>query len=202
MSETAAEVTGDSPEISSLLGAVGARIRALRKERGLTIERLGELSGVSVGIVSQIERGKANPSFTTLAQLSHGLDIPVGRLFHVAEQNSPVVRKHERRRLDVHGLGSDDGAHFELLTPDLNGSLEATWVETPPGYDTSATPYRHNGEEFGIVISGSKDVYIDGVKHHLEAGDSIRYASTIPHWYANPGNVTCHSIWVITPPTW
>ena len=32
---------------------------------------------------------------------------------------------------------------------------------TPPGYDTSATPYRHNGEEFGIVLSGVKDVYLD-----------------------------------------
>ncbi|WP_132880997.1 helix-turn-helix domain-containing protein [Tamaricihabitans halophyticus] len=202
MNEAAAEWTDDGQEISSLLGAVGERIRALRKERGLTIERLSELSGVSVGIVSQVERGKANPSFTTLAQLSHGLNIPVGRLFHVTEQASPVVRKKDRRRLDVHGLESDDGATFELLTPDLNGALEATWVQTPPGYDTSGTPYRHNGEEFGIVLSGCKDVFIDGVRHRLEAGDSIRYSSTIPHWYANPGDVDCHSIWVITPPTW
>lgn len=191
------ETSGDTGQ---LLAAVGAKVRALRKERGLTLEQLSESTGLSTGIISQIERGKANPAFTSLAQLAHGLDIPVGRLFHVEEQSSPVVRKGERRRLDHHGVESDD--IYELLTPDLNGALEATWVESRPGSDTSATPFRHNGEEFGLVLSGMKDVYLDGVQHRLYEGDSIRYASTIPHWYVNPGDQVCISVWVITPPTW
>ena len=95
-----------APAIGAMLQDLGIRIRALRRERNLTLERLSELSDLSVGIVSQIERGKGNPSFATLAQLAHGLDIPVGRLLHVSEQNkSPVVRRGERRRLDGHGLG-------------------------------------------------------------------------------------------------
>lgn len=192
----------DGIPVASMLTAIGTQLRTLRKERGLTVERLSELSGLSSGIVSQVERGKANPSFATLVQMSHGLGIPVGQLFHIDGHRSPVVRKAERRSLDAHGLGIDDGGRYELLTPDLNGALEATWVETPPGYDTSATPYRHNGEEFGIVLSGAKDVYLDGVCHHLEPGDSIRYASTIPHWYINSGDENCVSLWVTTPPTW
>ena len=144
-----------APAIGAMLQDLGLRIRSLRKERNLTLERLGELSDLSVGIVSQIERGKGNPSFATLAQLAHGLDIPVGRLLYVSEQNkSPVVRRGERRRLDGHGLGYDDGGHYELLTPDFTGALEVVWVEHSPGYDTAATPYRHNGEEFGLVIEG------------------------------------------------
>jgi transcriptional regulator with XRE-family HTH domain len=187
-------------EAGLLLTAVGAKIRVLRKERGLTLERLSELSGLSTGIISQIERGKANPAFTSLVQLAHGLDIPVGRLFHVEEQTSPVVRKGERRRLDHHGI--ETNGRYELLTPDLNGALEATWVETPPGHDTSGTPYRHNGEEFGLVLSGVTDVYLDGTRYRLEPGDSIRYASTVPHWYVNPGPESCTAVWVITPPSW
>src|SRR3954470_5695703 len=182
------ESTPVAPAISSMLQDLGNQVRTLRKDRGLTLERLSELSGLSIGIVSQIERGRGNPSFATLAQLAHGLDIPVGRLLYVAEQNkSPVVRSDQRRRLDGHGLGVEDGGRYEMLTPDFNGSLEVVWVETPPGYDTSATPYRHNGEEFGLVIEGRVVVHLDGVAHDLGPGDSIKYDSSVPHWYSNPG---------------
>ncbi|MFJ2029596.1 helix-turn-helix domain-containing protein [Streptosporangium sp. NPDC087985] len=195
---------GENLPVAAMLSEVGNQIRSIRKEAGLTLDQLSELSGLSIGIVSQIERGRANPSFATLVQLAHGLGIPVGRLFQVQDQRrSPVVRKTERRLLDGHGVGiPDDGSRYELLTPDLNGALEVTWVETPPGYDTSGTPYRHNGEEFGLVLSGRKDVYLDGVRYELGAGDSIRYPSTTPHWYVNPGDETCTAVWVTTPPTW
>lgn len=186
-----------------MLTDFGTRVRTLRKERQLTTEKLAELAGVSSGLISQIERGHGNPSFATLVQLAHGLQLPVGQLLQPHEAQRVVVRKEERRRLDSHGLVSGDGGVYELLTPDLNGALEANWVVTPPGYDTSATPYRHNGEEFGIVLSGTKDVYLDGVRHRLHAGDSIRYASTIPHWYVNPSDSEeCTAVWVSTPPTW
>jgi transcriptional regulator with XRE-family HTH domain len=194
---------GNGLPVDSLLSDLGTRLRVLRKERQLSTERLAEAAGVSAGLISQIERGHGNPSFATLVQLAHGLQLPVGQLLAPSETQRVVVRKDERRRLDSHGLAGGDGARYELLTPDLNGALEANWVVTPPGYDTSATPYRHNGEEFGIVLSGTKDVYLDGVRHRLNAGDSIRYASTIPHWYVNPSDTEeCTAVWVSTPPTW
>jgi transcriptional regulator with XRE-family HTH domain len=197
------EPAPSAPAIDAMIQDLGNRIRALRRERNLTLERLSELANLSVGIVSQIERGRGNPSFATLAQLAHGLDIPVGRLLHVAENHkSPVVRRGERRRLDGHGLGYDDGGQYELLIPDLTGALEVVWVEHSPGYDTSATPYRHNGEEFGLVIEGRVVVHLDGVAHDLGPGDSIRYDSSVPHWYSNPGPDKCRAVWVITPPTW
>lgn len=193
----------DEVSVASMLGEVGNRIRTLRKERHLTTEKLAELAGVSAGIVSQLERGLGNPSFATLVQIAHGLQLPIGQLMEPSNGKDIVVRKEDRKKLDGHGIASGDGGSYELLTPDLNGALEANWVVTPPGYDTSATPYRHNGEEFGIVLSGTKDVYLDGERHRLYAGDSIRYASTIPHWYVNPSQTEeCTAIWVSTPPTW
>lgn len=122
--------------VDAMLGDLGSRIRMLRKERQLTTERLAETAGVSAGLISQIERGNGNPSFATLVQLAHGLQMPIGQLLEAPESKSVVVRKNERRRLDGHGLANDDGGSYELLTPDLNGALEATWVVTPPGYDT------------------------------------------------------------------
>ncbi|WP_338145964.1 helix-turn-helix domain-containing protein [Streptomyces scabichelini] len=184
------------------IASLGEQIRSLRKNRGFTLEELSSRSNVSTGLISLLERGKGNPSFASLIQLAHGLDVPVGRLFHGESSASPVVRAKERRTLEWHGDEKLDGARYQLLTPSLKGALEVVWLETEPGHDTSATPFRHNGEEFGIVLSGTTDVYLDGVRHRLEAGDSITYASSIPHWYVNVGDEPSTAIWVITPPTW
>ncbi|WP_245735793.1 helix-turn-helix domain-containing protein [Pedococcus cremeus] len=182
-----------------LMSTVGAQLKTLRKMRTFTIEALSARSGVSIGLISQIERGRGNPSFNTLVQMAHALDVPIGRLFHAADDTSPLVRSTERRSLDVHGPSGD--ASHELMSPDLNGALEAVWIEAPPGYDTSATPFTHPGEEFGVVLEGRHEVYLDGVRYELGPGDSITYPSTTPHWYRNAGTETVKAIWVITPPT-
>ncbi|TDW29830.1 helix-turn-helix domain-containing protein [Cryobacterium psychrophilum] len=190
-----------SAALSGLLATVGTMVHSLRKEKGMTLAQLAETSGLSPAIVSQIERGKANPSFTTLAQLAHGLEIPVGRFFFGHDEPvSPVVRGTDRRNLQGVTRESVGEAAHELLTPDQNGLLEAQWIVSPPGHDTSATPFHHGGEEFGIVISGKIDVYLDGERHTVEAGDSMTFASTIPHWYINRYEEPCVAVWVSTPP--
>jgi len=201
---TAESTTHTPPATSALLTTVGNKIRTMRKEKGMTLAQLSEITGLSPAIVSQIERGLANPSFTTLAQLAHGLDIPVGKFFiGQPDTKSPVVRKHERRNLVGVTKKSMGEAVYELLTPELNGgALEAQWIETPPGHDTSATPFRHSGEEFGIILAGRKDIYLDGECHSLEAGDSITFSSDIPHWYKNSYEDVCVAIWVNAPHAW
>lgn len=189
--------------VETLLLSVGSHVKALRKDRGLTLAALSEKSGVSSAIVSQIERGLANPSFSTLVQIAHGLSIPVGRFFATGEETrSPVVRRHERQNLKKVSREAVGDAVYEQLTPDLNGALEAHWVVSPPGHDTSATPFRHVGEELGIILSGTQDVYLDGVKYTVSSGDSINFSSETAHWYVNPYDEDCVSIWVSTPPSW
>lgn len=190
--------------VSVILESIGSKVREMRKAKGLTLADLAEATSLSTAIVSQIERGLANPSFSTLAQLAHGLKVPVGRLFPDDEEvRSPVVRKGARR--DLRGRAPEsvgDDVVYELLTPGLGGSLEAIWVVSPPGSSTESTPFKHGGEEFGIVLSGTKDVFLNGEKYVLEAGDSITYNSSIPHWYGNSHDEHCVAIWVVTPPTW
>ncbi len=191
----------DRPDVEVLIASVGEQVRRLRKLRQLTIEQLSRASGVSSGMLSQMERGIGNPSFNSLVQVAHALEVPVARLLQGQPAASPVVRRSERRSLTLHPAGPFEPLH-QLLTPSLDGSLEAVWVETPPGHDTAATPYTHAGEEFGIVLEGRHQVFLDGTCHELGPGDSITYASSIPHWYRNPGPEAVKAIWVITPPTW
>ena len=180
-------------------GAVGNEIKRLRKLRGRTLEQLASQAGVSAGLLSQVERGQGNPSFNTLVQVAHALGIPVARLMAGEQLSSPVVRRSERRRLN---LGANDHlVLMELLTSRLDSALEAIRIVAEPGYSTEDTPFVHDGEEFGIVLEGTHAVNVGGVHYVLQAGDSISYSSTIPHWYENPGDVTSVSLWVVTPPS-
>ena len=189
-----------NPERPALtVAAVGNEIKRLRKLRGRTLEQLATGAGVSAGLLSQVERGQGNPSFNTLVQVAHALGIPVARLMVGEQISSPVVRRSERRRLNLGA--NDDLVLMELLTARLDSALEAIRIVAEPGYSTEDTPFAHDGEEFGIVLEGTHAVNVGGAHYVLQAGDSISYSSTIPHWYENPGEVPSVSLWVVTPPT-
>lgn len=181
-----------------LVANIGDELRTLRTQASLSVAKLAARSGVSSGLISQIERGLGNPSFNTLAQLAYALEIPIGRLLDSATPASPVVRLADRRVLDAQPPQSLDALH-ELLTPYARPGMEATWITAPPGYDTSETPFKHDGEEFGIVLSGVHEVHVAGERHVLQQGDSIIYDSGKTHWYRNPGPDPVHAIWVHSP---
>lgn len=191
--------TGGSDRPPLTVQAVGSEIRRLRKLRGRTLEQLATQAGVSAGLLSQVERGQGNPSFNTLVQVAHALGIPVARLMAGEQLSSPVVRRDERRRLNLGG--NDNLILAELLTSRLDSALEVIRIVAEPGYSSQDTPFVHDGEEFGVVLEGTHAVNVGGTHYVLRAGDSISYSSTIPHWYENPGDVPSVSLWVITPPS-
>lgn len=191
---------GRGPADASI-ASVGREIHKLRKARRLTLEELSRQADVSVGLISQIEHGRGNPSFNTLVQLAHALDTALPRLLLNLEHESPVVRTNERRPLDLHRDGGADGRTHELMTPSLDHSLEVVWVEEPPGSNSKDVPYQHSGEEVGIILEGQHIVWLDGTPYELGPGDTITYPSHIPHWYENRGAETVRAIWIITPPT-
>ena len=179
---------------TAMLRSIGSRVKQRRKERGLSVERLSTLSGVSTGLISLLERGKANPSFSTFVQVAHGLDVSLSWLFGAERPSSPVVRRANRRRI---GATATDGCIREVLMSTADGVLEVIWSENPPGYNNQDVPYQHEGEEFGIVLSGVRDVHLNGVRYRLAAGDSISYSAKDPHWFANSGSKPCTAIWLV-----
>ena len=185
---------------SLLVSDLGEHVRRLRAERGLTLEEVSARSGCSVGSLSQLERGKGNPAFFTLAKIAHALEVPVARLLHIEKAVQPVVRRGEGRRLNPHA-NDDFDAVYELLTPDLDRALEVVRYELPPGLSTESTPFVHGGEEAGIILRGIQEVNVNGVLYRLEAGDAISFQSTLPHWFRNPGPDVTEGIFVCTPPT-
>ena len=179
---------------------LGEHVRRLRLERGLTLEEVSATSGCSVGSLSQLERGKGNPAFFTLAKIAHALDVPVARLLHIEKAVQPVVRRGEGRRLNPHPTdhrGADLRAADARPRPRTRGGP----IRAPAGLSTEKTPFVHGGEESGIILRGVQEVNVNGVLYTLHAGDAISFQSTLPHWFRNPGPEVVEGIFVCTPPT-
>lgn len=146
----------------------------------MTIAELAGKAGISSGLLSQLERGLGNPSIETLSQLARTLSIPIGTFFETASTPpGEVVHPHSRRRLVL----EDTGMTYQLLVPDMQGALSMLYIELPPGFSNANAPFNHNGEEIVLVLSGSIEIHIGDREWMLAPGDSIRFPSTVDHWY-------------------
>lgn len=182
--------------------SLGARVRELRRLKGVTLATLATRTNVSIGHLSEVERGLAAPSIKLLHDASHALGVQIGWFYQSTGQVRPeergvVVRSDARRRLSFQGLGITD----DLLSPSLTGKLELLLCTFEPGAYSGEEPYSHDGEEAGYVLEGTLELWV-GARHFvIEAGDSFTFKSTEPHRYGNPGKRKAVVVWAITPPT-
>jgi transcriptional regulator with XRE-family HTH domain len=190
----------DTPESHTSLYSIGEMLRNTRQAQDLSVHALAERSGVSAGMISQIERGKANPSINKITILASALGLQLGVFFEPKTDDSifRVVRKDQRHKINV----PDPEFLYELLTPDLDHQLEVVWVESEPGSTTEESPFSHEGEECVVILQGTLEVHIEDETHTLNAGDSFTLLDcTVPHWYSNPGPERVISVNAITPPS-
>jgi len=192
-----------SPDRSGALSHhLGREVRSLRHARDMTLEELGAKTGLSVGFLSQIERGLSNPSVIALHDIGKALGVNISWFFAENDPGPPeergfIVRADRRRTLHYsHGITDS------LLTPYLDGQLELLLSRFPPGASSGEAPYTHIGEEAGIIIAGQLDLWINGKRFRLLEGDSFTFKSTLPHRYRNPGATETVVIWAITPPSY
>lgn len=180
---------------------IGREVRGLRKARGLTLTELAEKSGLSIGYLSLVERDRATPSINALHAISRALGVTISWFFDAnaapVEERGYVVRRARRRRLEFSA-----GIVDELLSPSLEGSLELLSSRFPPGASSGDAPYTHNGEEAGVIVRGTLELWVDGKHFVLKAGDSFGFPSSLPHRYSNPGSEETEVIWAITPPSY
>lgn len=178
---------------------VGARMRDLRKAKGMTLQQLAEATGLSIGYLSQLEREQAVPSIRALNTISGALGVNISWFFPDAERGttpeSAVIVRAARRS----ALRFESGIRDELLCPTLGGNLEMLLCTFEPGA-SSGEPYAHNGEEAGYVSEGQLELRLDDEIYLLNAGDSFHFDCTRPHGYRNPSDQRTVVVWCVTPP--
>jgi transcriptional regulator with XRE-family HTH domain len=182
--------------------AIGEQLRARRHERGLSLRELADRLGVSPSLISQIERGRANPSVSTLYQIVAELDISLDELLFndrravepTPASAAPVLRGRERKRIRL-----ASGVIWERLTTVSEPGVEFLYVMYEVGGASSPEDayQRHSGHEWGYVLSGTLQVTVGFRQYLLEPGDSLSLESSTPHRLANVGDTPVHAIWFV-----
>ena len=171
---------------------IGAALRSRRKALKLTLRAVAEGAGLSVGFISQVERGLTAPSLSSLAGLSEVLGVPISD-FLASPKPDPTSRRTGRVSYCVPGAP----VAYERLSTTFPGSvLHSVVVHEPPGHRSE--PISHRGEEIFYVLAGEITVELEGRRTVLRKGDTIHFDSTRIHCTWNHGTETASILWTGT----
>jgi transcriptional regulator with XRE-family HTH domain len=169
--------------------AMGARIRALRRVRRLTLDGLATASGVSRSMISEIERGGRAPTVLVLDRVATALGSSIARLTQDESSYAPVLLT----RADQAVLEDPAGWERRILSPVLPG-VEFEFMRTTLGRLVDAgtyLPHAPGSREYVAVERGTLALTLDGAVSRLGEGDSIFYPGDCHHGFANPAAQPC-----------
>lgn len=178
---------------------ISKKITEYRTSKNLTIKDLANMIGVTPSLLSQIEKGTANPSINTLKQISNALDIPLFNFFINDESTENlIVRKENRKKIM---FSEDDSFAYELLTPNSQGAIEFMLMKIPPKTSSSKELFSHKGEEVAYVVEGAVTLNLMNKEINLNSGDSVRIPPHSKHKWENTSDYECKVIFAVTPPS-
>jgi len=160
--------------------SIGPMIRSLRRQKALTLQEVCDRSNLSVGFLSQVERGHAAPSLSSLHNIAAALGVSIGYFIATPESGRAVHRASDRHFFSVDG----SPLKYCKLSSDFPGQeLNITYVRVPLGYMSEMVS--HDGEETMYVLDGGISVVVGEERYTLGRGDSIHFKSTIKHQWGN-----------------
>lgn len=197
---------------------MGDRLRRARTSRDLSLRTVAKRIGVSPSLISQVETGRAKPSVSTLYALATELGISLDELLFVDAKpvgpvppasapapgtlerteprlpRDPVQRAASRVRI---GLGW--GVQWERLTTESLRDVDFLFVTYEAGGASAPADefQRHQGQEWGYVLSGSLQINIGFDEFLLGPGDAVTFDSAVPHRLSNPGDEPVKAIWFV-----
>jgi transcriptional regulator with XRE-family HTH domain len=186
------------------LDGLGERLRDERKRAGLSQRELARRLGLSPSLISQLEGGLSKPSVGTLYAIVTELGVSLDRVIRGDDYDAPERATPPNQRLVLHPderrhIVLDSGVVWEQLTIDLEDGID--FLEAIYEVGGASTPdeslMRHEGREYGYVISGQLGIQIGFDVHELDPGDSIAFDSTTPHRLFNRGDEPVHAIWFV-----
>lgn len=212
---------GGGPGVESLAD-IGTHLRGARLARGLSLREMARRIGVSPSFVSQVELGKAKPSLGTLYGFLSELDLsldelmpsanavpalrpvhgspgsPMGHFDGVAIPDMWMATQSSIQEWDRHPLVQMRGVTWRRLTPD-DELVDFLHVTYEPDSESCPSDHlmRHEGHEYGHILSGRLRLQVAFEFFDLGPGDAISFPSTTPHRLSNEGDVPCTSVWVV-----
>jgi transcriptional regulator with XRE-family HTH domain len=176
---------------------VGANLRRLRGERGLSLEGLAKLSGVSRAMLGQIELGHSAPTINVLWKIARALDLPFSALIAAprAQGGTRVIHAAKTKKLTSHDGAFSSRALFPYDEP---RRVEFYELVLARGAVENADPHPPGTRENLVVTRGTVEVVVNGVAHRLGVGDAILFEADGAHAYKNIGDVDATMYLVMT----
>jgi transcriptional regulator with XRE-family HTH domain len=184
---------------------LGKKIRNLRKLRGLTLQAVSDMTGLSKPLLSQVENNLAAPPIATLIKISTALGVKISHFFqdHILEDRIAVVRKDERygvNKLAHHDRSTEIGYRYEALAyPMLEKQMEPFIAEFELRDEDQLLYNNHKGEEFIFLMEGRLEFRSPNLTTILEVGDSLYFDSGISHAFRGVDGVAKALVVVLTP---
>ena len=172
-------------EATDLAPVVGANLRRLRTRRGLSLERLAQISGVSRAMLGQIELGQSAPTINVLWKIARALEVTFSALISARTQSGALVlRSAESKILTSKDRSFSSRALFPFDEP---RRVEFYELRLSAGSVEDADAHPPGTTENLVVTAGTVEIDVGGDTHKLDAGDSILFEADTPHAYRNPG---------------
>lgn len=177
---------------------LGKKIAAARTSQHLSLRQLAKMINVTPSLLSQIERGIANPSLNTLRMIAIALDVSLFSLFiEPANVENLITRANNRKKI----IFPHNNWEYILLSPNLNSAIEMILMNIPPKSQSAQVPLPHQGEEIAYVLSGTVTLFLGDIIETLCQGDSVKIPPGLEHKWENRSDSVVTVIFAITPPT-
>ncbi len=166
--------------IDDILTLLPARLKQARQNKGLSLEAVANLSGVSRSMVSQIERGESNPTISTLWNLTRALQVDFAGLLEGTDSKDriEVLRFTDVPVIDNMG----QGCQIKILSPpEEAGGHEVYDIRFEKGGALNSQPHSRGAREQLTVLEGSVHFVSGTEEEDLGQGDTARYAADVPH---------------------
>lgn len=181
-------------ETDDLSVALGRKIRALRQRLKRTLDDTATAAGISKPFLSQVERGMASPSLTSLSGIARSLGVTVQYFLDTPSEERTICRSGNQKFFCV---TKSSNLLARITNSTQVSKMESILVRMPPRRPCSEVT-THAGEEFIYIVEGQLSLTLEERKFELQAGDSAHYESTLPHSWENIGLTETVIVWVGT----
>ena len=173
---------------------IGARVRRFREAQDMTVERLSEITGLSVDFLNVLEEESMYPSIGPLQKIARALKVRLGTFMDDVACQDPIIMRKDKRDADLTMQQSAKQPlyrYYTLAKGKVDRNMEPFFIEVMPHPEEEHKLSSHQGEEFIIVHSGRLLVKYGNVEEILEPGDTVYYNSIVPHYVGPAGNEPC-----------
>jgi len=171
--------------------AIGRRMRTQRHRLSMTLQQLSAASGVSVGYLSQVERGNATPSLGTLTQIALALEVDTEYFIRTPRAVDSLTRGNARPKFAVSGSSIE----YEQIGAERAGHELTSYVmNVPSGYESELV--NHVGEEIIYILEGEISQMVGEREYLMSAGDSLHFLGTTSHCWSNKTDALARILWV------